>query len=134
MSSWQKTIVVGYVGGDVRLDVLKDGTHVASFSLAVTETWQDDGERKERTTWFRVSVWREKALHIARYVKKGVRLLVEGRVDADAYLDKNQRPAASLKLTALDIRFLSPVSAADANGKSEVDHVPDGVPDDALAD
>jgi hypothetical protein len=46
-------------------------------------------------------------------------------VDADAYLDKNQRPAASLKLTALDIRFLSPVTAADSNGKGSPDHVPD---------
>lgn len=114
MSSWQKTIVLGYVGADPRLDVLKDGTQVASFSVAVSERWRDGEHDRERTTWFKVVVWRDQAAHVARYVKKGSRVLVEGRVDCEAYQNKVGQPAASLKITASDVRFLSKVEADDS--------------------
>lgn len=114
MSSWQKTIIVGHVGADPRLDVLKDGTQVASFSVAVSERWRDGDQAKERTTWFKIAVWRDQAAHVAKYVKKGSRVLVEGRVDCEAYQDKAGRPAASLKITASDVRFMSKVEADDS--------------------
>jgi len=110
MSTWQKMFVLGYVGGDPRLDTLRDGTQVSSFSVAVTDRWRDGNVERERTTWFKVVVWRDQAAHIARYVRKGMRVLVEGRIDCEAYSDKNGKPVAALKLVAADVRFLSPVS------------------------
>jgi len=102
MSSYQKIVIVGYVGAVPKLDVLQDGRRVASFSVAV-------GERSRRVIWFKVVAWRDLAEHVAVYLDKGSRVLVEGRISGEAYLDRSGLPACSLKVTATEVRFLSPV-------------------------
>jgi single-strand DNA-binding protein len=80
---------------------------VTSFSLASTRRWTNqNGEQQEKTTWYRVSVWRKQAETVAEYLKKGRLVLVEGEVEARAYTDRDGNPRASLELTANNIRFL----------------------------
>lgn len=92
MSSVNKVILVGNVGKDPEIRRTSDGTPVASFSLATSDRWKDKatGERKERTEWHNVVVFNEQLVGIVeRYVKKGSRLYVEGKLQTRKWTDKN---------------------------------------------
>lgn len=106
--SWMQTIIVGNVGRSPELRYLQSGTAVCDFSVAVSESWNDQqsGEKKQRTTWFKVSAWGKLAEVCNQYVVKGKMVMVVGTVEARAYLDKNNQPASSLDLRARDVRFL----------------------------
>ena len=107
--TWHQTIVVGNLGGDPELRYLQSGQAVCNFSVAVSERWRDrqSGEQRERTTWYRVAVWGPQAENCNTYLSKGRRVLVTGNVSANAYINNNGEAAASLDLTARDVRFLS---------------------------
>src|SRR5579859_3245535 len=107
MSSYQQTIIVGNVGRDAEFSYTPQGVGVAKFSVAVTKVTGKGEDKKERTTWFRVTLWREKAENLHQYIKKGNKIMVVGEVEASAYTNKDGAPACSLDLTANDVRFLS---------------------------
>lgn len=120
MAGFQQVIIVGNLGRDPELRYTQGGIPVCSFSVAVTtisgggQQQQQGAERQEKTTWFRVSAWRELGERCQQYLAKGRQVMVIGTVDVNTYVDKNQKPAASLELTARDVRFLG--SREDGGG------------------
>ncbi|MCA9397247.1 single-stranded DNA-binding protein [candidate division WWE3 bacterium] len=108
MAGWHQTIIVGNVGriDDPGLRYTQSGIAVMSFSVAVTEKWGKGNERQEKTTWYKVSMWRGLAEALAQYITVGTQVMVVGNVETDAYMNNNNQPAASLKLTARDIQLL----------------------------
>ncbi len=110
MAGWHQTIIVGNVGrvDDPGLRYTQSGAAVLSFSVAVTERWNDrqSNQRQEKTTWYRVTCWRQLAETMAQFIEVGKQVMVVGNVEADAYMNKNNEPAASLTLTARDIQLL----------------------------
>ena len=108
MAGWSQTIIVGNVGRDVNFRFTPTGVPVADFSVAVTRRIgkRDDPERQEKTTWYRVTCWRNLAEVAKDYVRKGTQIMVVGTVEANAYTDKNNQPAASLDLTADNFQLL----------------------------
>ena len=105
---WHQTIVVGNLGGDPKLTYFNDGSSVCSFSVAVTDKWKDrqTGERKERTTWYRVNVRGPMSEHCNTYLSAGRKVMAIGTVMAKTYESKGEQ-RASLELYARDVRFLS---------------------------
>jgi single-strand DNA-binding protein len=101
--------IIGHVGRVPELRQTPSGASVCDFSVATNVTWTDKqtGERRERTTWFRVTCWNRLAETISRYVYKGMLVRVEGEIDASAWLDQDGAARASLELTARDVKFLS---------------------------
>ena len=110
MAGYQYTVIVGNVGRDPELRYLQSGVPVCEFSVAVTERWNDrnnpGGEKREKTTWYRVTAWRQLAEICNQYVQKGMQILVTGTVEARAYIGQDGQAQASLELTARDIQFL----------------------------
>lgn len=123
MASWQQTIIVGNVGHDPDIRYLQNGDAVASFSVAVTRRWNDrvTNERREETTWFRVTCWRKLAETANQYVVKGAQIMIVGTVKASAYADKAGQPAAALELTADNLLLLGPRQSADESTSSTGD-------------
>ncbi len=81
-----KVILVGNVGKDPEVRHLENGTAVASFSLATSETYKDrDGNRQTRTEWHNIVLWRGLADVVEKYVKKGQMLYIEGRLTSRSY-------------------------------------------------
>jgi single-strand DNA-binding protein len=104
---YQQVIVVGNVGRDVNLKYTQSGVAVADFSIAVNKRFTSStGEKREEVTWFKITCWRKLAEMVGQYVTKGKLVMVIGEIKASAYLDKSGQPAATLELTANDIRFL----------------------------
>jgi single-strand DNA-binding protein len=107
MSGYQQITLVGNAGQDTEIKYLRDGTAVATFNVAVNKVTGRGEQRKQTTVWFRVTVWREYAETVSRYVKRGMKVLVVGEVDVSAFTDKSTGEArASLEVTAHTVTFL----------------------------
>ena len=133
--TFQQVIIVGNVGRDAELKYTPQGVAVCDFSVAVNKVTGKGENRKEKTTWFKVTVWRERAETASQYIKKGMKIMVIGEVDARAYTDKAGQPVASLDLTANDFKFLDSrgdsqgaYQAGPANGSTEYAEEPGDIP------
>ncbi len=104
---YQQVVIVGNLGSDPEMRFTPSGIPVTSFSVAVNRRWTDsNGEQREKTTWFRVTAWRRLAELCNQYLSKGRLVLVEGEIDASAWLDNQGNPRATLELTARKVKFL----------------------------
>lgn len=81
-----KVILVGHLGADPELRYTANGTAVARFRIATTETYTDrSGARQERTEWHRIVVWGKLAEICGQYLSKGRLVYIEGRIRSDTW-------------------------------------------------
>ena len=113
---FQQIILIGNLGRDPEMRYTPSGVPVTSFSLAVSRSWTgQDGQKQEKTTWFRVTAWRRQAEIVSQYLTKGSKVLVVGEIEeARTYVDKNGETRVSLEVTAQNVKFMS--SRADSSG------------------
>src|SRR5512138_204979 len=105
--SFNKIIIVGYLGRDPELRYIPDGTPVCDFSVATTERRKDkSGEPQDVTTWFRVTAWRRLAELASQYLAKGRQVYVEGRLTQKEFQDRDGNTRFSLEVNASDIHFI----------------------------
>lgn len=112
MASFNKIILVGYLGREPELRYTPQGEAVCNFSVATTEKRKNPaGDLEDQTTWFRVTVWRRQAEIANQYLSKGKQVYVEGRLRQVEYTDKDGNRRTTLEVTASDIQFLGDKSA-----------------------
>ncbi|MGJ3240039.1 MAG: single-stranded DNA-binding protein [Anaerolineae bacterium] len=116
--AFEQTIIIGNVGRDPELRYTQSGVPVCDFSVAVTSRWRDSttNEQREKTNWYRVTSWRGQAEVVAKYVKKGMSVMVVGTAEASAYMGQDGQPRASLDITARDVQFLTRVDGEGGSG------------------
>ena len=106
-------IVVGNVGRDPEMRYTPSGAAVTSFSVASSRNYKSQGVPVKETVWFRVTCWGKQAEIASSYVKKGQKVLVEGRLVADqsgnprVYTRSDGTAAASFEITATNLQILS---------------------------
>ncbi len=89
--SVNKVILVGNLGRDPEVRNAQDGTKIVNFTMATSETWRDKatGERKDRTEWHRIVIFNERLADVAtQYLKKGMKVYVEGQLQTRKWTDK----------------------------------------------
>ena len=103
---YQKLIIIGNLGSNPEMRFTPNGDPVTSFSVATSRKIKGESE----TTWFRVSVWGKQAESCNKYLTKGSKVLVEGRLKAEpnVYQRKDGTWASSYEVTAETVRFLTP--------------------------
>jgi single-strand DNA-binding protein len=107
MASFNKIVVVGYLGRDPELRYTADGTPVCSFSVATTERRKDkSGEFQDVTTWFRVSAWQRLAEVANQYLSKGKQVYIEGRLSQSEFTDRDGNTRTNLEIRCTDLQFL----------------------------
>jgi len=125
-----KIILIGNLGRDPELRYTQSGQPVTNLSVATNRKWTDreSGEAREETTWFRVAVWGNQAEPCNEHLRKGSQVLVEAdRIQPSPYLNKDGEPAASLEVTARNVRF---IGGRDAQaGGDAPQEPPEGVDD-----
>ena len=85
-----KVILVGNIGKDPEIRTTQDGSKIASFSLATTESWteKDSGQKATRTEWHRIVVFNQNLADLVeKYVSKGTKLYVEGQLQTRKWTD-----------------------------------------------
>lgn len=105
---YQQITLVGNLGNDPEMRYTPSGVPVTSFSLAVNKTWVgQDGQKQEKTMWFRITAWRKTAETVSQYMTKGQKVLIVGEVEeARSYVDRDGNQRASIEVTAQTVRFL----------------------------
>jgi single-strand DNA-binding protein len=87
--SVNKAILVGRLGRDPETRYTSGGQAVANFTLATDETFKDrSGERQKRTEWHRIVLWGKLAEIAQQYLKKGMLVYIEGRIQTRQWEDK----------------------------------------------
>ena len=89
--SLNRTELIGNLGQDPEIRSLPDGTQVASFSLATSETYRDkqSGEKKDVTTWHNVVAFAGLGEISGKYLHKGSRIWMSGRGRTRSWDDKS---------------------------------------------
>jgi single-strand DNA-binding protein len=84
-----KCMFIGRLGADPEIRSTPSGAQVANFRIAVTDTWKDkDGQRQESTEWVTCVAWRKSAEIIQRYLRKGSKVYIEGKMKTRSWEDK----------------------------------------------
>ncbi len=109
--SVNKVILIGNVGADPEVRSTTGGNRVATFSLATSRSWNNPaGERQEKTEWHRCVVWNAKNSQLAdiveRYVKKGDKLYVEGRIEYRQWQDKENQTRYTTEINVREMNML----------------------------
>ena len=113
--SVNKVILIGNVGKDPDVRYLDNGVAVATFSLATTErgyTLQNGTQVPDRTEWHNIVLWRGLAQTAEKYVHKGDKLYIEGKIKSRSYDDQNGIKRTIVEIFADNMEMLTPRSAS----------------------
>ena len=130
-------IIVGNLGRDPEMRYTPSGQAVTNMNVATNRQYTgSDGAPVKETIWFRVSVWGKQAETCNQYLRKGSKVLVEGRLTPDPKTggprgwQGQSGPGASFEISANTVRFLSSRGEDDSSyqgGESNVSE-PDEIP------
>jgi len=104
-------MLIGNLGADPEVRSTAGGTRVATLSLATSRQWNNQaGERQEKTEWHRVVLWNNKNSGLAdfaeKYLKKGDRVYVEGRVEYRTWEDREGKTRYTTEINGREVIML----------------------------
>ena len=103
-----KASVIGNLGSDPELRYSPSGAPSLRVNIASNyRARTPEGEWEDRTEWVRVIIFGQRAESLAQYLKKGMRVFVDGRLEARPWTDRENRVRAGLEIIASDVDFMS---------------------------
>lgn len=128
--SVNKVILIGNLGRDPEVRRLENGAIVANFSIATSETFTDKttGEKRENTDWHNIVVWRGLAEVVEKYVKKGTKIYVEGKLKTRSYQDKEGNTKYVTEVLAEEITILSRPESNQESSEQKPPYSSQGTP------
>lgn len=114
--SLNKVMLIGNVGKEPDVRYLDNGVAVASLTLATTERGyrlQNGTDVPERTEWHNIVFWKDLAERVEKYVHKGDKLFIEGKIRSRSYDDRNGVKRYITEIFADNMEMLSPRSQAN---------------------
>jgi len=120
-----KVFLLGNLGQD---PIMKktDKITITSFSIATTERYKDkQGEKKTITEWHNVVTFGKLAEIVEKYVKKGDKLLIEGKIKTDEF-EKDGIKRYSTKIIGKEMQMLGSKNKTNVNNENETIKQPQG--------
>jgi len=119
--SLNKVMLIGNLGADPEVRSTTNGSRVATLSLATSRQWTSQGgEKQEKTEWHRVICWNNKGAQLAdlaeKYMKKGNRIYVEGRIEYRTWEDREKQTRYVTEIIAREVILLSSRGAGEGGG------------------
>ena len=105
-----KVMLIGRVGADPQVKYLDQGVCVAQLRLATTErgyVLQNGTQVPERTEWHNCIFWRKQAEVVEKYVHKGDRLYVEGKIQSRDWTDRQGISRKSIDIVVDNMEMLT---------------------------
>ena len=112
---FHKIVLIGNLGRDPELRYTPQGTPVTNFTVATNRVYTNaSGEQVQETTWFRVSAWGRLAEVCNQYLRRGMKVYIEGRLVPDPntggprlFTRQDGTVGAAFELRAHMVKFLS---------------------------
>ncbi len=105
--SLNKAMIIGNLGADPEVRTTPGGTRVATLSVATSRSWTGrTGDQQERTEWHRIVAWDRLAEICERYLKKGDRVYVEGRIEYRQWEGKDGQTRYTTEIRAREMVML----------------------------
>ncbi len=122
--SLNKVMLIGNLGADPEVRSTNNGSRVATVSLATSRQWTGQGgEKQEKTEWHRVICWNNKGAQLAdlaeKYMKKGDRIYVEGRVEYRTWEDREKQTRYTTEIIAREVILLSSRGGGGGEGAGD---------------
>lgn len=110
--SLNKVMLIGNLGRDPEIRTTSNGGRVATLSVATSRRWKSKtGEDEEKTEWHRVVLWNNRGTGLAdvaeRYLKKGDRIYIEGRIEYRTWEDREGNTRYSTEIIGREMMMLS---------------------------
>ncbi len=107
--SVNKVILIGNLGKDPEVRYMPNGGAVANITVATSETWKDKntGQNQERTEWHRVVMFRRLGEIAGEYLKKGMKVYIEGKLQTRKWQDQNGQDRYTTEIVADNMQMLS---------------------------
>lgn len=119
-----KVILIGNVGREPEMCFIPNGQPVTDFSLAVSRKYNEENF----TEWFKVTAWGKLAETTNQYVTKGMKVMVEGRIELEEW-DSDDGKRSQMKVTASNVEFLSKSDKPQEEATTETDEIdPNDIP------
>ncbi|MBW2704399.1 MAG: single-stranded DNA-binding protein [Deltaproteobacteria bacterium] len=107
MAGVNKVILLGNLGADPEARSTQSGSTVTNFRIATSEKWTGkDGQAQERTEWHRIVTFGRLADHCRDYLSKGRQVYVEGRIQTNAWEDREGNKRYTTEIIAQTVQFL----------------------------
>jgi len=108
MAGVNKIILIGRLGKDPETKYTQDGTAVCNFSIATSETWKDKntGDKQEKTEWHRIVAWRRLAEICGEYLRKGMQVYIEGKLQTRSWEDQDGNKRYTTEIAANQMQML----------------------------
>lgn len=108
MGSLNKVMLIGRLGKDPEIRYTQSGNAVAHFSIATSDSWNDQqGQRQERTEWHNIVAWNKLADLAQNYLKQGSQIYLEGRLQTSSWDDQQTgQKRYKTEINARTIQFL----------------------------
>jgi len=125
-----KIMLIGNLGRDPEMSYTPSGLAVTRFSLAVNRVNKTaSGERQEETEWFNIVLFSKLAEISNQYLKKGLKVFIEGRIQTRKYTDKNGIERTAVEVIANDMEMLTPKGQTSSAPGSYLNDAGDGLGD-----
>jgi single-strand DNA-binding protein len=105
--SVNKAILIGNLGADPEVRTTPGGSRVATLSVATNRRWTDrSGGTQEKTEWHRIVAWNNLAEIAEKYLRKGDRVYVEGRIEYRQWQGQDGQTRYTTEVIARDMVML----------------------------
>lgn len=120
MTDLNKVLLTGILCQDVELRFTPTGIKVANLRVAMHRKYRNKAqELKEETEFITVVTWDVLAENCDKYLKKGSRVFVEGRLQTREFIDKNQQKRFTTEVKADSVEFLDKPEKSTEEPKEE---------------
>ncbi|MBP6924915.1 single-stranded DNA-binding protein [Candidatus Saccharibacteria bacterium] len=118
--AFNKVVLLGNLTADPELRTTTGGQNVASFTIAISRTWNNaQGEKQEETSFINCTAWGRTGETIAKYVQKGRQLLVSGRLQQRTWQDKDTgKNRSAIDVIVEEFSFVSDGSRGGGSSSS----------------
>ncbi len=117
MLEMNKVMLIGNLTRDPELSYIASGTALAKMGIAVSRRYRGrDGEQKEDTAFVDVDAWGKTAEFCSKYLGKGKRIYVEGRLKFDRWQAQDGSNRSKLSVTAERVEFAEPPRSGGSDG------------------
>lgn len=116
--------LMGRLVRDPELRQTTGGTPVATFTLAVEQDFKDKSTGERSADFIDIVAWRQTGEFVSRYLSKGRMCVVDGRLQARTWKDKNGNSRKTVEVVADHVYFADSRRESDASGAGAPAHSP----------